>query len=284
MVAVDDVIWDAVKPHSWKYSIGRQRVRGILWHSTRSGRGEFTVEQEYGATLNWFRSPNNLVRDNAGNPWYGALTHYVIGGGRVCLALPEEHSPRYSAGVHDEHAISVEVAQATPTTPYDPRDIKLARRLAEDLAERYGFPLRRIPFVDGGNIGWPGEVGHEDTEQGRRQGKSDPGPLFWAQYLAPEEAEMADNARLARLEALLAGNGVDVTVEAKHANALAAAGVTAKVGERLRLTGEAALAFAHAMGWSITLGLGQVRVDVEDLGRHHHTMDVVISRTGPAQR
>ncbi len=200
---IDDDIWPVVRGHAWKWGAGRVRVAGIIWHATRSGIPGRTAAQEYASALNWFRSPNNVVRTAAGDPWYGAMAHYVVGGGRLCRALPEELLPRFSAGAHDFHAISVEVAQATNATPYDPRDIALCRELAAELSERHGFPLGRVPFVDGNNRGWPGEVGHEDTAQGRASGKSDPGPLFWATYL--EEDTMNREFEEALLLRLFAG-------------------------------------------------------------------------------
>ncbi len=200
---IDDDIWPDVQPHPWRWQSGRVDVSGIIWHATRSGLDGRTAAQEYGSALNWFRSANNVIRDAAGNPWYGAMAHYVIGGGRICRALPEELVPRFSAGIHDFRAISVEVGQATRSTPFDPADIALCRELAAELASRYGFPRRRIPFVDANNIGWPGEAGHEDTAQGRSAGKSDPGPLFWAEYL--EEDTMDREFEEALLLRLFAG-------------------------------------------------------------------------------
>ncbi|MEX0781942.1 MAG: N-acetylmuramoyl-L-alanine amidase [Dehalococcoidia bacterium] len=200
---IDDDIWPNVEPHAWKWQSGRVDVTGIIWHATRSGIAGRTAAQEYGSTLNWFRSPNNAVRAASGAPWYGAMAHYVIGGGRVCRALPEELVPRFSAGIHDFRAISVEVGQATRDTPFDKRDIDLCRELAAELSARYGFRLGRIPFVGADNVGWPGEVGHEDTAQGRGSGKSDPGPLFWETYV--EEEKMNREFEEALLLRLFAG-------------------------------------------------------------------------------
>lgn len=182
----DDDIWPAVRAHQWKWQTGRVGVHGIIWHATRSGVRGRSPSDEYGSTLNWFRSPHNLVPDAHGNAWYGAMAHYVIGGGRVCRVLREELVPRFSAGIHDFRAISVEVAQATGEDDYDERDMSLCRELASDLSRRHGFALGRIPFVDENNAGWPGEVGHEDTAQGRQQGKSDPGQRFWDAYTEEE--------------------------------------------------------------------------------------------------
>ncbi len=201
---IDDDIWPVIRPHQWKWQTGRVDVSGIIWHATRSGIPGRTAEDEYASALNWFRSPHNLVRDGSGDAWYGAMAHYVIGGGRVCRALPEELVPRFSAGVHDFRAVSVEVAQATNGDDYDAGDVELCRALAAELSARYGFPLGRIPFVDAHNNGWPGEVGHEDTAQGRRQGKSDPGARFWSAYT--EEDEMSRELEEMLLLRLFAGS------------------------------------------------------------------------------
>jgi hypothetical protein len=131
------------------------------------------------------------------------MAHYVVGGGRVCRVLPEELVPHFSAGVHDRSGISVEVAQATRDTSFEAEDIALCRELATELASRHRFTLGRIPFVGPGNEGWPGEVGHEDTAQGRASGKSDPGPLFWTAYL--EEDMMTREFEEALLLRLFAG-------------------------------------------------------------------------------
>lgn len=200
---IDDDIWPVVRRHAWKWGPARIEVAGIIWHATRSGIPGRTAAQEYASTLNWFRTPNNVVRTAAGDPWYGAMAHYVIGGGRVCRALPEDLVPHYSAGAHDFHAISIEVAQATRDTPYERDDMALCRELAAELSDTYGFPLARLPFIDAHNRGWPGEVGHEDTAQGRASGKSDPGPLFWAAYL--EEDAMNREFEEALLLRLFAG-------------------------------------------------------------------------------
>lgn len=179
---IDDDIWPNVEANPWKYRTGRVGIRGIIWHATRSGQAQFSPETEYGATLNWFKSPNNRIEHPQGA--YSGMSNYVIGGGRICQAVPDDLVPAFSAGVHDYHALSVEMAQPLSDIPYDPRDIALARQFAQEKSTEYGFSLGRLTYVDGLNSQWPGEVGHEDTKQGRRSGKSDPGQLFWGAYLS----------------------------------------------------------------------------------------------------
>ncbi|MBA2708329.1 MAG: N-acetylmuramoyl-L-alanine amidase [Gemmatimonadaceae bacterium] len=197
-------LWPEIQPHWWKWTRRSGHpanvIQGIIWHATRSGLAYGSLTAPYGApwtvgweltaTLNWFRSRNN---GNEGNAIAG-MSNYVIGDGKLVRCMADEMVPRYSAGVHDFHGISVEVCQPLNNEPYDPRDIALCRELAAELSGQYGFPLGRVPFVDGYNTGWPGEVGHEDTAQGRAQGKSDPGALFWLAYqeetdMTPAEAE-----------------------------------------------------------------------------------------------
>lgn len=177
MRAPDVDLWPRIAPHRWKWSYGRLGVDGIIWHASRSTH-RYTPEVELQAVINWFTDPDN-------GDWgagIAGMSNYAIGGGKLVRCVPEELVPRYSAGVHDFRAISIEVVQGLPDMEYDPRDIALCQELAADLSHRCGFPRRRIPFVDGANTGWPGEVGHEDTAQGRGSGKSDPGPLFWRDY------------------------------------------------------------------------------------------------------
>lgn len=219
----DDDIWPVVEGHTWKWQGDRVRIAGIVWHATRSTL-PFTAEKEYQATLNWFRSPNNFVdvddvpASQGGNPnrkFYSGMSNYVIGGGRICRAVPEDFVPRFSAGIHDFHAISVEVAQGTAGTEYDERDIALCHQFAEEASREFGFALGRLPTLDGGNTQLPGEVGHENTLQGSQQGKSDPGPLFWKAYsedapMTPEEREAFANLQFEHtllLEALLGTQG-----------------------------------------------------------------------------
>lgn len=217
MVQITDDLWPIIRTHPWKFKTGRQDVVGILWHATRSGIWGRTAAQEYSSTVNWFVSPNNVVKNAAGQPWYSGMSSYLIGGGKIARAVPEELVPTFSAGVHDFRAISVEVGQNNNGVPYDSRDIELCHELAGELSSKYNFALGKLPFVDGNNNGWPGEVGHEDTAQGRSQGKSDPGDQFWFQYLQEEDMS-PDEVRTIIREELANFNfgGLHRTLERKY--------------------------------------------------------------------
>ena len=223
MIRIDDNIWPIVQQHGWKWQRRGEPITGIIWHCTRSGQANFSPETEYGATLNWFRSPSNVVRDQNGNPFYAGMANYVVGGGRLCLSVPEELAPRYSAGIHDFSSISVEVAQPLNGMPFDPRDIAICRALADDLASRFPIPRGRLLFARGSVVG---EVGHEDTAQGRGQGKSDPGELFWQSYM---EEDMADP----RVDQIIAALGGQLVIEVWNGPAAAPTGNSLLVGYTL---------------------------------------------------
>lgn len=277
---IDVDLWPQIQPHAWKYQSGRVDVVGIIWHATRSGIPNRPAALEFQSACNWFISPHNAVLDSAGNKWYSGMSSYIIGGGRVARAVPEELVPRFSAGIHDFRAISIEMAQGTNGDPYEERDVLLSRELATELATKYGFPLGRIPFVNANNQGWPGEVGHEDTAQGRQQGKSDPGSLWWTQYNMEDGMTPNELYRLERMEKILGGFGI-----AKDPVAYVASGQDPS----LLIFGEEALEYAFGKQWSAFLGVGITRAELGvhltghndgDGGMLAHNHDTPAGKTG----
>lgn len=116
--------WPQIRPQSWKWRTDRRGIFGIIWHATRSGIPGRTAAQEYQSAKWWFASPANRLAPQHGQP-YAGIANYLIGGGRILRAVPEDLVPTHSAGMHDFAAISIEVAQATADEPFDPRDIAL---------------------------------------------------------------------------------------------------------------------------------------------------------------
>lgn len=195
-------IWNDVKPHSWKYEPRHTKIVGALVHATRSTIPNNPTQREYEACKNWFKSPNNRTVDSQGRVSAG-MTHAVIGGGgKFCVVLPDEMYPTWSAGHMDTGGFwSVEIAQATNDTPFDPLDIERAQHEIAKKAKLHGFPAKHIPFMDGDNKQAPGIAYHDASRNGVILGKSDPGKMppfdnrlaFVAgiqQLLTPEEDEM----------------------------------------------------------------------------------------------
>ena len=174
---IDDDIWPAVSLHPWK---ARPRYDGpitlVELHATRGGIMGRTAANEYSATINWFKSPNN-INEAQTRPW-ASMSSYIIGGGKVCRVMPDEWWPSYSLGHADPFAISIEIGQTLATTPFDPRDIALAAQLCAELSQEHGIPVRVLPFLSADNHEAPGYVRHDRSANGQYYGKSDPGPHF----------------------------------------------------------------------------------------------------------
>lgn len=227
-----ETIWPAVQRHAWKYTQRPDpRVHPIsilLVHATRSGIRGRTSAQDYSATKNWFMSAGNRFESDGGGV-YAGMTNKIIGdGGKLCVAVPEQFTPTYSAGHIDPIAISYEVAQATNDTPFDPLDLeRLETELAND-AKRYGIPARHIEFLSGDNRERPGIAYHDGSANGRAWGKSDPGPMFGSriEFAARVRAAMEGNMPTAEYEELFDRDEAIKTV-LKQVNDRAVAALTA---------------------------------------------------------
>mgnify|MGYP001619625841 FL=1 len=176
-VRLDDDIWDAVKLHPWK---ARPRYNGpitlVELHATRSGIVGRTPADEYSATINWFKSPNN-INEALTRPW-ASMSSYIIGGGKVCRVMPDHYWPSFSLGHADPFAISIEIGQNLETTPFDPRDLELTAELCAEISRGHSIPVRVLPFLSADNHEAPGYVRHDRSANGTYYGKSDPGRLF----------------------------------------------------------------------------------------------------------
>ena len=123
----------------------------IVVHSTRGGQENLHLE--YQATLNWFKNTASQVS-----------SHTVIGTfeGQHARVVPDQFSA-WHAGEHNPYSLGVELVQPTKDHPYsDWQYAELARLIA------YWKGLYPIEQV----------LGHDQTPQGIRVGKSDPGSQF----------------------------------------------------------------------------------------------------------
>lgn len=202
MITFAESIWSQIKPHVWKYEPRIERISVVLVHATRSGLPNRTSALEYSSTKNWFISPHNRTVDAAGRVSAG-MTNAVIGdGGKLCIALPDEFYPTWSAGHMDPIAWSVEIAQANNGDPYHPLDIERAEHEIAAKCRKYGIPAKSIQYMEGDNQQAPGIAYHDRSRNGTILGKSDPGssppfndrPLWVRTKIAPlitgQEEEM----------------------------------------------------------------------------------------------
>lgn len=143
-------------------------------HSTRSGRRDFTDDQEREATLRWFQNNLHFVSAHFVADAAGGLTEVVP------LNRVAQH-----AGQHNPYSVGVELTQPTIDREYTEGHYQAAalafRRANEWLVVQGAAPIRPV-LAGGTQIGC---AGHDQTEQGKRAGKTDPGPLWdWGRFLA----------------------------------------------------------------------------------------------------
>lgn len=198
-------IWEDVQGHDWKFRPRAREIDALLWHCTRGGQ-RYPGWKEFSASLNWFRSPNNITKVARFEP-YAGISHVVIGPEHICEVVPLDRIPAWSSHPADEHAISVEVCQSNPGQPIEEATIANCVKFARWCKDEYGIELvRTTPESD---WAWTGMTGHEDLVQGKASGKSDPGPVFWAAFMKALEDDMADP----RLEKIIAALGGEAAID-----------------------------------------------------------------------
>lgn len=162
------------------YSMRRTAIDLIVIHSTRSGRTNgpngipWTTINEAQTTVQWFINPRSQVS-----------AHLVVdGNGNWYYCVPWEYAA-WHAGYLNNRSIGIELCQATPDIPYT--DIQIARLVeaCRWLCREYGIPRDHLNTEI-----YSGLIGHDETDQGQAQGKSDPGILFpWDDFITLLQSE-----------------------------------------------------------------------------------------------
>ena len=161
--------------------------RAIVVHSTRSGQVSFTDAQELQATINWFSSVNSQ-----------ASAHWVISEVER-VRMVEDKYPAWHAVEHSWEAYRIEVCQPTRDRPYKEGHYKNLVSVCVPYVKA-GIPVVHLPTLEAGDSR-RGFVGHEETEQGLRDGKSDPGPPFdWPKFISMLKAETEEDMALTQTE------------------------------------------------------------------------------------
>ena len=183
-----------VRPYPHRNEI----IAGLMLHSTRSGQ---TSGDDGPRTEGWWNNPNNIVSDQP--PWgsYADILLFEDGTQVICTDWDREHAA-WTAGYGNagtwpagHHYIQIEIAQGNTLDPFTPEQIDSLAQLTAELAERYQFPIERIPFLSQTGTPPRGICTHEASANGRKSGKTDVGPMFpWVQFLAAAAAYMEEDA------------------------------------------------------------------------------------------
>ncbi len=165
-------------PH---FSSNRPKTLGVVLHSTRGGTA--SAATDYEATINWFVNPNSQVS-----------AHVVIGPQRVCRMV-DDADQAWHAEEHNATHLGMEIAQPKIDTPFSDFQYEAAAILVREWCAKYNLPLKHV--TDSSERGM---IGHEETAQGRRVGKTDPGPRFdWPRFVSLLVEGSALPARIAEL-------------------------------------------------------------------------------------
>jgi hypothetical protein len=166
--------------------------RIIIVHATRGASAQAV---QYAATKSWFNSTGN---GSAAQGWGGCATIVIGQDGQKCTFMDElREVPRFSAGYGsfsepngwcaDYWGLSMELAQSAAQEDFDPRTIERAAMQIAEWCKRYGIDPVHRQYLDqrGAQPAQTGIVGHDELENGRKLGKTDPGPKFpWTQFMA----------------------------------------------------------------------------------------------------
>ncbi len=200
----------------------QQPPRVIVIHATR---GPVAPELQYDATVNWCVRPSAAVVAKRRVQRWGPMADFVVGARgevgqfgdyrteRANWAAGFGGSSRTTYGA-DEHAIAIECAQSSALEDYTGACVEAAAALCRGtLVPEFNIAVTLIDFWDQRrDTAVPsGFSGHDRCANGRRLGKTDPGPKWpWDAFLdlvrAPRiyvGATADTDARLATLTAQL---------------------------------------------------------------------------------
>lgn len=141
--------------------------RAVVIHSTRSGKSMNPSELE--GTINYMLTPGTVS------------AHWLISRKGEAIRLVGDEHQAWHAGALNGRSWGIELEQGIEADGFTHEQITKLRDIMQGYRDDFGVEWRRIYSVADS-----GFAGHQDTDQGRSFGKTDPGALFpWQQVLAP---------------------------------------------------------------------------------------------------
>lgn len=150
----------------------------VVLHATRSGVSA-QWPQELLATLNHFANPYQ------NNPESRASAHWVIGyAGEKARVVPDTRQA-WHAG-EDNLAFGIEICQSLRFDPFTDAQIDALVDVCAGYCTDFGVPAVHVT-----SSSKDGFIGHEESDHGRRVGKTDPGTMFpWVSFIDKLRAKL----------------------------------------------------------------------------------------------
>lgn len=156
----------------------------IIIHATRSGK---VGNDDEPGTIGWFKNPRSQ-----------ASSHRLIGTYGVESGFVADWDSAWHAGYLNPRSLGIEVCQPTIDTPF-----RLEQIAATAVTVRTWCLVHGIPMVHVTDENQRGIIGHDETEQGKSYGKSDPGYGWpWVPFMEMVNMSEQELAAL-RLQILL---------------------------------------------------------------------------------
>ena len=135
---------------------------------------------EFEGTLNWFKNPASQVS-----------SHWVIGRDGTRARIVADDLLAWHAGEHNATHWGIELEQGVESDGFTDTQMDALVAVCKSYVGDFGVPIAHS---------MNGFVGHQETSQGLRVGKSDPGALFdWGRLLsgltAPPESSILNELK-----------------------------------------------------------------------------------------
>jgi hypothetical protein len=139
----------------------------------------------------------NTNNGSPGQGWGGSCDEIIFEDGTLVVVTPdfEGRAPAYGAGFGNTNFSwscgwyyrQVELAQGNIDDDFTDAQIDTAAQREAEFSVRYGYPIHRIPWIHQQMPGSPepGQGTHQESDNGKRLGKTDTGYKFpWTRFLA----------------------------------------------------------------------------------------------------
>ena len=138
----------------------------VIIHCTRSGKSNYALEMQ--ATLNYMSTPGTVS------------SHWVIGRDGEKVRVVPDNKQGWHAQEDNDNSWGIELCQGVETDGFTLSQLTALEAVCRGYVQDFGVSAVHVT-----SSGAAGFVGHQETAQGIRNGKTDPGSGFpWSAFIA----------------------------------------------------------------------------------------------------